>query len=84
MLKFGHATVQRHRIIGDVVRLLHLQEACDDMAAELARNGSLSWRLSLAMELMASPSLLIIDGAHPSKSRNQPALAGFGKARHWK
>ena len=82
MLKFGHATVQRHRIIGDVVRLLHLQEACDDMAAELAQNGSLSWRLSLAMELMASPSLLMIDGAHPSKARYQRVLRGFEKARH--
>ena len=57
---------QRHCIVGDVVRLLHLQEACDDMAGLLACDESLSWRLSLAMELVSSPSLLIIDGAHPS------------------
>ena len=63
----SNAAVQRHLIVGDVVRLLHLQEVCDDLAGQLAHNSSLSWRLSLAMELVASPTLLIIDGAHPSK-----------------
>ncbi len=59
--------------MGDVVRLLHLQEACDDLAGQVAHSSSLSWRLSLATELVASPSLLIIDGAHPSKPCSLPA-----------
>lgn len=53
--------------MGDVVRLLHLQEACDGLAGQQGSSSSLSWRLSLAMELVASPSILIIDGAHPSE-----------------
>ena len=54
-----------------MIRLLHLHDACDDMASQLAHGDSLSWRLSLAMELVASPSLLIIHGAHPSESCTQ-------------
>lgn len=43
------AMLQRHCIIGDVLWLLHLQKVCNDVGAELAQNGSLSWRLSRAI-----------------------------------
>ena len=61
------ACLQRHRIVGDVVRLLHLQEVRDELAGQLVCKSSLQWRLSLAMELVASPALLIVDGAHPGE-----------------
>ena len=61
------AFLQRQQVVGDVVRLLHLQEVRDELAGQLAGKSGLQWRLSLAMELVASPALLIIHGAHPSK-----------------
>ena len=64
---FHTASLQRQQIVGDVVRLLRLQEVRNELAGQLAGKSGLQWRLSLAMELVASPALLIIHGAHPSK-----------------
>ena len=64
---FHIASLQRQQIVEDVVRLLYLQEVCDELGSQLACKSSLQWRLGLAMELVASPALLIIHGAHPGK-----------------
>ena len=77
------ACSQRHQIVGDVVRLLHLQEARNELTGQLTCKSSLQWRLSLAMELVASPALLIIHGAHPGEPWPFNSLILHAKQIHW-
>ncbi len=63
--------MQRRAIVEDVLRLLHLYEKRGVMSlhkgAALMESSSLNWRLSMALELVACPSLLVVDCAPDSK-----------------
>jgi ABC-type branched-subunit amino acid transport system ATPase component len=58
--------VQKQHIVEDVQRLLHLYQVRNVLLSELAQQPAglkrLGWRLSLGMELVGSPSLLLLDG----------------------
>ena len=58
--------MQKQHIVEDVQRLLHLYKERNVLVSSLAaRPEGLKrrlWRLSLGMELVASPSLLVLDG----------------------
>lgn len=63
--------MQKRAVMDDVIRLLHLYEAKDAMGlhkkgSAAAHATSLEWRLSMALELVACPSLLIVDCAPDS------------------
>lgn len=63
---------QKHAVVEDVMRLLHLYEERGTMRLRKgdarAEASSLSWRLSMAMELVACPSLLVVDSVPNSGS----------------
>ncbi|EIE24788.1 hypothetical protein COCSUDRAFT_62198 [Coccomyxa subellipsoidea C-169] len=69
---------QRRAIVEDVLRLLHLYEKRGVMSlhkgAALMESSSLNWRLSMALELVACPSLLVVDCAPDSLDPFQSAL----------
>lgn len=62
----ARACVQKQHIVEDVQRLLHLYKVRNTLVSDLTKQPGglkrLRWRLSLGMELVASPSLLIVDG----------------------
>ena len=72
-------TAQKHAVVEDVLRLLHLYEERGTMRLRKgdprAEASSLSWRLSMAMELVACPSLLVVDNVP-----NSGSLHMFGHA----
>jgi hypothetical protein len=64
------ASSQKQLIVEDAIRLLHLYDirnSCIPVSRQ-HRGGDLAWRMSMALQLMSCPSMLIVDDAYPGSA----------------